>query len=189
MSAFKAKELASSVQEPVVNMQERVMSDPTREEIGALIGASEARNETKLTRLEGKIDTLTATIVGKIDALSNDVSKSDQYSHETRSVIVEMRSVIVVTMITVGFALAGLIVAIVTYGDAIFGRGMNVRDVVQAVIKEQQEIQKKDAVSPSATPVLPAPSTTPVLSAPPATPVLSMPPATQAPSAKTKPPG
>jgi hypothetical protein len=145
------------------------MSDPTREEISALIKVSEKDTEIKLTRLEGKIDTLTATIVGKIDGLksdvsnlTSDVSKADQYSHESRSVLF---ITIITTGITTILMLAGLAVALVTYGDAIFGRGMNVRDVVQAVIKEQTEIQKKDEVSPAATPVpsptTPAPPTNP----------------------------
>jgi hypothetical protein len=37
-----------------------------------------------------------------------------------------------------------------TYGDALFGRGMNVRDVVQSVIKEQQEmLQRRDEAPPA----------------------------------------
>jgi hypothetical protein len=156
-------------QDTSFNLQERNMSDPTREEISALIKVSEKDTEIKLTRLEGKIDTLTATIVGKIDALTSDVSKADQFNHESRSVLLS-------TIVTVGIStiltLAVLGVALQTYGDALFGRGMNVRDVVQAVIKEQQEVQKKDVVSPPATP---SSSATPIA-----------PPATPAPLAKTK---
>jgi hypothetical protein len=78
----------------------------------------EARTDTKITRLEGKIDVLTATIVG-IDSLKDDVSKSDQYNRDTRLVLL--------STFMVGFiAFAGILVAIVTYGDALFGRGMNV---------------------------------------------------------------
>jgi hypothetical protein len=94
------------------------------------IEAVEARTDTKITRLEGKIDVLTATIVGKIDSLKDDVSKSDQYNHDTRWVLIS-------TFVVGVFALAGLLIAIATYGDALFGRGMSVRDVVQTVIKEQ----------------------------------------------------
>jgi hypothetical protein len=110
--------------------------------------AAEARTDTKFERLGGKIDGLATTIVGKIESLKDDVSnlkddisKSDQYNHDTRLVLI--------STFVVGFlALAGLLVAVVTYGDAIFGRGMNVRDVVHAVITEQQEIQKLDTPQP-----------------------------------------
>jgi hypothetical protein len=112
----------------------------------------EAPTDTKIERLVGKIDVLTTTIVGKIESLKDDVSnlkddisKSDQYNHDTRLVLIS-------TFIVGFLALAGLLVAVVTYGDAIFGRGMNVRDVVHAVITEQQEIQKRDTTQPPSSP-------------------------------------
>jgi hypothetical protein len=53
--------------------------------------------------------------------------------------------VLISTIVGVGLAsaisISILLVALATYGDALFGRGMNVRDVVHAVITEQQEIQ------------------------------------------------
>lgn len=133
-------------------IQGAVMTDPTREEIREelkdKIASAEARTDTKIERLGGKIDVLTTTIVGKIESLKDDVSnlkddisKSDQYNHDTRLVLIS-------TFIVGFLALAGLLVAVVTYGDAIFGRGMNVRDVVHAVIAEQQEIQKRDTTQP-----------------------------------------
>jgi hypothetical protein len=45
------------------------MNDPTREEINAVIKASEAGTETKIARLEDKIDTLAAMLLGRLDAL------------------------------------------------------------------------------------------------------------------------
>ncbi|NUJ81427.1 hypothetical protein HUN39_15620 [Methylocystis sp. FS] len=124
------------------------MSDPTRDEISAMIAASEARNETKLARLEGKIDTLTATITAAInanaaantaqnEAIKEKISSGEQYNHDSRWILIG-------TVLTSAFALGALAVALATYGDALFGRGMNVRDVVQAVVKEQQE-QRKSA--------------------------------------------
>jgi hypothetical protein len=115
---------------------------PSSEELTDVkIAAAEARTDTKIERLGGRIEVLTATIVTKIDSLKDDVSKSDQYNHDTRWVLI---SAIVVGII----ALAGLLVALATYGDALFGRGMSVRDVAQTVIKEQQEIQKHDTTQP-----------------------------------------
>lgn len=101
----------------------------------------ESHTDTKIERVGAKIEVLTATIVGKIESLKDDVSKSDQYNHDTRLVLI--------TTFVVGFlSIAGVIVAVATYGDALFGRGMNVRDVVHAVIAEQQEIQKRDTTLP-----------------------------------------
>lgn len=111
----------------------------------AKIEAAEARTDTKIVRLEGKIDVLTATIVTKFDSLSEKIDKSDQYNHDTRWVLIS-------TFVGGVFALAGVILAVATYGDALFGRGMGVRDVVQTVIKEQQEIQKRDATLPPSSP-------------------------------------
>jgi hypothetical protein len=112
----------------------------------------EAHTDTKIERLGGKIEVLTTTIVGKIESLKDDVSKlkddiskSDQYNHDTRLVLI--------STFVVGFlAMAGLLVTVVTYGDAIFGRGMSVRDVVHAVITEQQEIQNRDTTQPPSLP-------------------------------------
>lgn len=121
-----------------IDLQRKSPMPGSDELTDAKIEAVDARTDTKITRLEGKIDVLTATIVGKINSLKDDVSKSDQYNHDTRWVLIS-------TFVVGVFALAGLLVAIATYGDALFGRGMSVRDVVQTVIKEQQEIQKRDA--------------------------------------------
>jgi hypothetical protein len=123
------------------NFSGAAMTDPTREEIKAEIGAAEARTDTKIERLGGKIDVLATTVVGKIESLKDDVFKSDQYNHGTRSALIS-------TFVVGVLALAGLLVAVVTYGDTIFGRGMVVRDVVQTVFKEQQEIQKRDTIQP-----------------------------------------
>lgn len=124
--------------------EDDVMSNPTREEINAHIRASEAGTETKIVRLEGKIETLAATIVGKIDSLKDDVAKADQYNRDTRWVLLG-------TFIAGMFAIGGLLLALATYGDALFGRGMSVRDIVQTVIKEQHEIQSGDMNRPLST--------------------------------------
>jgi roadblock/LC7 domain-containing protein len=101
------------------------MSDLTREEIQAQIAASEARGDTRVVRLEGKIDTLTATIIGKLDAANEKMSADHEYNRTTRWV-----------MVGLAIAIGGLMVGMATYGDAMFGRGMSVRDVVQTVLKE-----------------------------------------------------
>jgi hypothetical protein len=129
---------------------------PSSEELtDAKIEAAEARTDTKITRLEGKIDVLATTIVGKIDSLKDDisklkgdVSKSDQFNHDTRLALVSDNHQTRLVIFGLAFTLAVLAIAVATYGDALFGRGMNVREVVQTVIKEQQEIQKRDTTQP-----------------------------------------
>lgn len=93
----------------------------------AEIAAAEARTDAKIARMEGSISTALATITGKIDALSGQVS--DQRRD---------RNLIIGTIVVAAIALGGMLWGMATYGDALFGRGMNVRDVVSAVIKEQQ---------------------------------------------------
>jgi hypothetical protein len=105
------------------------------------IELAEAHTDTKIGSLGAKIDVLAATIVVKIDSLSEKIDKSDQYNRDTRWWII---SIFVVGI----FSLAALIVALTSFADARFGLGMNVRDVVQTVVKEQQEIQKRDTTQP-----------------------------------------
>jgi hypothetical protein len=113
------------------------MADPTREEIQAQIAASEARGDTRNVRLEGKLDTISATILGKIGELSAQVAEQRRD-----------RNLIIGTIVVAAIAVGGLVVSMATYGDALFGRGMNVRDVVQAVIKENSIQSTKDAPKP-----------------------------------------
>jgi hypothetical protein len=121
------------------------MNDPTRDEINAIIKASEAGTETKIARLEGKIDTLATMLLGRLDALRDDVRKSDEYNRTTRWMLFG-------TFLAGIFAIAALIIDMATYGDSLFGRGMNVRDVVQSVIKEQQEMLQRREEAPAARP-------------------------------------
>jgi hypothetical protein len=123
--------------QPLAVSKEVKMSDPTREEIQAHIAASEARGETSLARLEGKLDTISATIIGKIGELSGQVGEHRRD-----------RNLIIGTIVVAAIAVGGLVVGMATYGDALFGRGMNVRDVVQAVIKENTVQATKEAPKP-----------------------------------------
>jgi hypothetical protein len=127
------------------------MPDPTREEIDAKIAASEARGAIDIVRLEGKLEAFAATLSGKMDALQTSIQNAAAYNRDTRSLIIAS-----------AFALAALIVGMATYGDALFGRGMNVRDVVQAVVHEQQESQKREFQPPTPATAPPsAPTKTP----------------------------
>lgn len=120
-----------------------VVGDVTREEIDAKLRASEARAETATARLEGKIDTLSVSILARIEGLQKSVEtnfehiqssidKESQYNRDSRLVILS-------TVIVCAFTLAGLLLALVSYGDTVFGRGMVVRDLVHSAIIEQQQ--------------------------------------------------
>lgn len=93
----------------------------TEELADAKIAAAEARTDTKIARMEGKIDLL----VAKLDALGAQQSNS--------------KNLLLTTILTVAAALAALIIGIATYGDALFSRGMQVRDVVHSVISKQAQ--------------------------------------------------
>ena len=112
------------------------MSDLTRAEMEAKFEASEAKTDAKFARIEGKIDVIATMLSGKLDSLGEKISAADSYNRDTRWVILG-------TVVTSAIAICAIIIGIVTYGDAIFGRGMSVRDVVQTVVKEQQELSQR----------------------------------------------
>jgi hypothetical protein len=112
------------------------MPEISREEIAAQIAAAEARSATSLARVEGKIETAVASILGELKATRDDVRQADQYNRDSRLVIL---GAIVASVL----ALAGLVVSLATYGDAVFSRGMSVRDVIQSTIKDYQATQPK----------------------------------------------
>ena len=111
------------------------MSEPTHdEEIQDKIALSEARTETKIARLEGKLETMQATLAGKLDAIGDKVSADHEFNRNSR-------------LIQYGLflALAGLLVAMATYGDTMFGRGMDVSSLIQNTIKETLAQQSQAA--------------------------------------------
>lgn len=136
---------AAAVENDRIAPNSQSMSMATEGDVRAAeIAASEARSETKIARLEGKIDAAVATLLGEMHAIRDDVRQSDQYNRDSRWVLF-------VTVVTAALALGGLAIGLATYGDALFGRGMSVRDVIQSTIKDY-EAQKKSA------PEIPAPT-------------------------------
>lgn len=111
----------------------------------AKLAAVEARTDTKIVRLEGKIDTLSATMVARLDAISQEIEVARSENNANRAWIIGV-------VVGAAFAIAGLLVGMMTYGDAIFSRGMSVRDVVQAVVKEQQIQSKTEIIIPEKKP-------------------------------------
>jgi hypothetical protein len=91
------------------------MTAPTREEIQAQIAASEARGETKLTRLEGKLD----LVLVKLDDVKED-------GRHTRN-----------NAILIGVSLALLIIGVVAAAPVIFDLGSKFRETVTKEVQEQ----------------------------------------------------
>lgn len=98
------------------------------------INESEARTETKITRIEGTIQLMSQSLTGQLNALTVQVSEQRRD-----------RNLIIGTIVVATIALGALFVAMATYGDALFGRGLNVRDVLQATVKETLEQAKRAA--------------------------------------------
>lgn len=105
---------------------------PTKDEMKSEMRASVAEVETKIVRIEGEINTALATIVTKLDALSTDVERGRNENKDNRYFILGS-----------AIALGALFIAVVTYGDSVFERGMQVRDVVKSVVEDM-----KPAVQP-----------------------------------------
>jgi hypothetical protein len=159
VQAMGSAVLATAVNE--VKYEDEAMAGPTHGEVDAKIAAAEARGKIDIARFEGKLETLTATLVGKIEILQTslsskveDVQKSiveaDKYNRDTRLFIL---GTIVTSALALLTLLGALIVGMASYGDALFGRGMDVRDVVQEIV---QEVQKRGAIAQP--PSLPKPS-------------------------------
>jgi len=129
------------------------MSDITRDEIDAKIAAAEARRETKLTGLEAKIDTLTITIKAAIDAnnasvtsaltatnikidnLKDNLSKADDYNHQSRWIIIS-------TIIASAVAMIAIVVSIIALFPPVLTMGTQIQDIVDKSVKHTIESKK-----------------------------------------------
>jgi hypothetical protein len=99
------------------------MTDPTREEIDAKIEASEARTDTKMAHLEGKIDLV--------------ISKLDSSISETRQMRADVKDDSRATRANqwvIFFGLAGIIIASLALIVAFFTLGTQFRDVIHAEV-------------------------------------------------------
>jgi hypothetical protein len=110
-----AKLLQPFLKEDSLSEKERKMSDISREEIQAHIAASEARNETKIARLEGKLD----LVLSKLDGVNENVKSSNANQW------------------VIGLGLAVLIVAVVALFPVFFGMGSQIRDIVHTEVQSQ----------------------------------------------------
>lgn len=96
-----------------------------REQVQDMIAVSEARTDTKFARLEGKLDLVLSEVAAARASASG------------------TKTTIIVTGLATVVALAALLLSVITYGDAIFSRGMSVRDLVRSVAEEQRTSSPK----------------------------------------------
>jgi hypothetical protein len=114
------------------------MANPTREEIDALIGKSEAQTETKIARFEGKLD----LVLSKLDAASAEInSKFTAVGERLTEVRADVRADHASTRANIWVAFVGilaLIVAIALLYPTFFDMGSKIREMV---VKEVHEVQ------------------------------------------------
>lgn len=110
-----------------------------REYVDLKLEASEARLDARFVELHGKLDRVIFEFENYNKNISEIRAEAQAQRGEVRSEYLSIKTTIVITGVATAIALAALLMAVITYGDAIFGRGMSVRDVVSAVIKEQSE--------------------------------------------------
>ncbi|MBB2963764.1 hypothetical protein [Methylobacterium sp. R2-1] len=119
-----------------------------REYTDLKLEAAEARGEARFIELNGKLDRIIDSLSATANSLSTAREEARALRDEVRQDYRSTRTTIIVTVFSTAIALAALLMAIVTYGDAIFGRGMSVRDVVSSVVKEQAEKNSPPKSSP-----------------------------------------
>lgn len=124
-----------------------------REYVNLKLEAAEARTEARFAEMNGKLDRLIDSVSASREALREQISMTQaavsRAEADARSEYRSTRTTIIVTAFATGLALAALMVSVMTYGDAIFSRGMSVRDVVNAITKEQAEKTTKiDGAAP-----------------------------------------
>jgi hypothetical protein len=94
------------------------MSDPSREEIQAKIEASEARNDTKIARLEGKLDLVLQTLQ----------SSRDEARDNRRAIIANGWVIFGALIVVIGI--------VITVAPAVFDLGFRLRE---SITKEVQD--------------------------------------------------
>jgi hypothetical protein len=109
------------------------MSDPTREEIKAEIAAAEARGDTKIARMEGKLD----LVLSKLD-------HSNEYFTQVRTDIADSRRAGIANAWVIFGALVVVIGILVTVAPIIFDMGFKWRETIT------KEVQDRIPATPTA---------------------------------------
>jgi hypothetical protein len=107
---------------------------------------AEAKTDKKFSDMLGEVRSGFAEINGKIGALDGRLSGSISALEARLSSLESQTSGIKTTVIVTGLAIAGLMIGVLTYGQAWFGIGVSTRDVVKSAVTEY--IEEHPAPSP-----------------------------------------
>jgi hypothetical protein len=114
--------------------RESEMAGPTREEITHQVAASEAKTETKIARIEGKLD----LVLSKLDAAANDIgAKFASVGERLTEVRNDVRADYAATRTNLWVVFVGilaLIVALALLFPTFFDMGSKIRDLVDREI-------------------------------------------------------
>ncbi len=145
-SAYQANNVASNLtslvpqkSSPVSQESGDGMADaPTREEMNANLRAAGAETDTKIARMEGKLD----LVLSKIDGLNTRFEDARADAKEARATAHSDNVATRANIWVVGLGLAVLIVAVAALFPAFFGMGAQVKDLVHSEIQQQIPQQK-----------------------------------------------
>jgi hypothetical protein len=124
-TSYSSGLLPSQIDEPPSTGDD--MSGPTREEIKAEIGTAEARTDTKIARLEGKMD----IVIIKLDAVNESTLAMRRDVKDSERAIKANAWVIFA-------ALAAILIGLIATIPAIFDWGFKMREVIDKEIHVHQ---------------------------------------------------
>jgi hypothetical protein len=120
------------------------MSDsPTRDEIAAQIAASEARAAASIADVRGDMREGFANIRTEFAALRGEMregfARTDERLGAVERSTAGIKTTIIATVIPTAIAAVAVIIAILAYGQAWFGIGINSRDTIRAIMAEMRQ--------------------------------------------------
>ncbi|MGO9399746.1 MAG: hypothetical protein ACLP19_18165 [Xanthobacteraceae bacterium] len=116
-----------------IDESDKTMADLTREEMKAEIALSEAHADTKIARMEGKLD----LVLSKLDGLNVRFEDARNDAREARTTAHSDNVTTRANIWVVGLGLAVLIVAVAALLPVFFSIGAQVRDLVHNEIQSQ----------------------------------------------------
>lgn len=138
--------------DPVIMGRSETKMASDREYVDLKLEAAEARSDARFLELSGKLDRVADSLAVIASQMSESRSEIREVRNDVRADNKSTRTTVLATALASVLALGALLVSMMTYGDAIFSRGMQVRDVVSATVKEQAEKPKSNDSSATAKP-------------------------------------
>jgi len=121
---------AENVRSRSAQREQTKMADISREEIDAKIAVSEARGDTKFAELLGEIKAMRADITGQFGVLTARVEHVERSTSGLKAIIVGT-----------GIAAVGVVIAVLAFGDQLFGLGIGASDIANAAAQKAIQLQ------------------------------------------------